>query len=399
MSILKKLKEVGLSIAVKLNMGETVKSMVMNDPSLVTPEMIGSAIKSGNKEALIPLLDANLPLNPRDSDQFIVNLGQTSLENYNKTASVLLSRNLIQKEGQFSDLLRVHSQHSQGTSNKKLDMILHDMTVNRNNPYQVTPDEVTKAVAENISIVSGDSLRDLFEKNKLIDLGDVYEGKIISFYDKAKMGLIGLAANANNFSAIQALESMKFSINEHDMIATRDFAARIDNRYQYEEKLAQASINNKMNDTAKELLKNSHFSGIAVNFDVPGNRGHSVNIETSAIPDSPLVKSKYQCPAELVPYKDDGKFSWHEYSPQDIKILAQRTSHLVDYQLSRASKELKDVVEEKVSKRFEIYQDTKKLLETNEQVITISPVHTEILASQRNSNRNTEAFNNKPRFD
>lgn len=63
MSIINKLKNTALSLAIKLDMPAIVEYLIKDKPELVTNEVLCAAVSSGNRECLRQVLDINRFLN------------------------------------------------------------------------------------------------------------------------------------------------------------------------------------------------------------------------------------------------------------------------------------------------------------------------------------------------
>lgn len=350
MDIKKIFRQVSINLAVSFNMEDTVTKIAAKDPSLVNDNLISYAVYSGQEKSLNALLKVK-PLNASNSDSIISmlenpafakaemgdydtvqDIREEEYRNYKKVVSVLLEHNLIQKEGQFSRVLKIHNNF---TKDNSIGNNLLDEIVNKGD-YKISSEEIKKAVVDNIGNMHRRSIAWLNSNNHLPDEGQIYTATLAGTNKEVKVGLIGLAAISENVAALSELERLKYSVSVNDYIATKDIASHSNNLYLFNEHKIQ-SPNSFIGESGKhtqEIYKERFVS----NFAQPEAQRYENNKESHI----------FTTTSELLPpdFADRHQYeNFKVYSPEISKTMAQYSERALLSQEKRVSPEIKSEAE------------------------------------------------------
>lgn len=357
-------KKIALHIAVTVNIGDIVNKIATKNPHLVTTELMEYAVIAGNDSSVSALIKAK-PLDFESSDRLIKALGkidanphksdyddiksirQSDYDDYKKMTNTLLNHNLIQKEGQFSELLKIHNEKSYGAmDNNFLEIILKNKK--HTNSHQISSEEVTKAVVDNIGNTTRQSISWLSTNNYLQDKGAIYPITLNGTDKEVKVGLIGLAALASNSPALEELERNRFSLSFNDIIATKDFAAHSNSIYLREEHVTQRA-NSRNGISAKEMaeIRFFHTPEIPNSFSKPSSERFQENKDSVIYAARDIIR-----PNSLINTGNSNVHIIEKFLPEEIKNMARNSEKVNVSQDNRASPEMKEEVNKFITARY-----------------------------------------------
>ncbi len=360
MSIINKLKNTALSLAIKLDMPATVKYLIKDNTELVTDKVLFSAVSTGNVECLSEILNVS-PITKSNVNLVVNALEKTQEGKYSETLNTLLSSNLIQPETDFSKFLGIHCKKTANLDfeDKVYLFSIIGHTYGEFGEYKPSSSEVAKAVKENIQFIDYDMADQLIKRGYLKDEGAIYKDEIIAGTSNALMSLCGVAANADNIHFINAWLSHGYDFNTNDAIATQDLAARANSKMLCAEKIVEQKAANpemSLNEIRKNVEKEHYATVNITNFAVADGDKFDKNKGNVLEHKIPLL---YLKTPGLSGKNPENEFSnvWYNYNLQELKTIAEISSVLVNKQEREMSPEMKKEIESVLVTREKLYKE------------------------------------------
>lgn len=330
MNIIKQaMKEIGLSIAIKLNMAETAQKIAESDPKMLNSGHIASAIKSGNVETLDKLLETRGKYGDKFPGTGEDSLFQALNDSSNKKFGAIMQT--LDKHQMFEakmDAFQTFNLYA----NKPFDSSSFNSFLTQSNISQAV---ATGFLAQTMDGANGGMIQTMASKN-LLDTNMRLATTLAGSNEHTHMTLVGIAANVDNISALKALDNVYTnqgtSPKGTDLIAIKDFAFRskqvYDNEVYYHKEVVMKALENMdpspmgsiLNVGAKAFQQHSEF-------------------------DSPRYKEQSRCPFKAAneqiptprnsltqgnPGEYDRRKHWNGYTPEEVKYISGESNKILN---------------------------------------------------------------------
>lgn len=360
MSIINKLKNTALSLAIKLDMPAIVEYLIKDKPELVTNEVLCAAVSSGNRECLRQVLDIN-PITNENVNLVVGALELTPEDKYSKTLNELAHAGIVRPGTDLSKLLEIHCNKTANLDiGDKVDLFVNIGHMGGDlGEYTPPSEEFSKAVKDNINLIDYDIAKCLMSRGYLKDEGPIYKEQLIAGTSNAKMSLCGIAANADNVHFINAWSASNFSVNVNDAIATQDFATRVNNKLLCAEKIIEQkkiSPETSLNEIRKDIEKDFYASGKITSFAVAD--GKRFDMEKGSPHGYSVPLQKIRTPG-ICGSNPENEFTnvYYNYNHQELKGIAEISAKLVNKQEREFTPEMKKEIESVLVTREKLYKE------------------------------------------